>query len=477
MLVARRGLDEGLDRVREQTASDAEHDLAPNHALHAGVPVPILNKQAHSQDEDERAGHGERLDALELAHEEARRDAREHRAEGVQRRDARGRQDALVEADHERRVQEVALQVPRHVQADGDGEAGEDGAVRQRAERHAGVLGELHLPDDEGGDADDDADHQHHDDAGRLPALGGAAGEGEGQQDEREHGAEQDHADQVDLLGELVDLATHGAVVLDEAAGRELALAGGAPLRQDDGREEREGADGQDDAPHGQTPPPAGVVHDGLGDVARDPGVDEEGQGGDEGEQDAALQGRDVGDEDLDQEHEAGVPDLVEQLAGGEGLDAVRGGRHDGADDVEDDGEQQELDAAELVGHAGVGRLDGGGEDRAHRVHGPEQRVLAVAVGGVRLVGEPDGGVEAVAVGDQEDADEEDDLERGVEGRGDGGNPLDTLGVDIGPGFEAMLVARGDMRPLLGALALILLFDIHGVVYIYTKYGGDSNNK
>jgi LDH2 family malate/lactate/ureidoglycolate dehydrogenase len=45
-----------------------------------------------------------------------------------------------------------------------------------------------------------------------------------------------------------------------------------------------------DDGEHANTPIPGGVGEDGRGDVSTDPSVDDEGQGGDEGEEETGAE-------------------------------------------------------------------------------------------------------------------------------------------------------------------------------------------
>jgi hypothetical protein len=71
-------------------------------------------------------------------------------------------------------------------------------------------------------------------------------------------------------------------------------------MRQPQGDNQRHGADRIDDGEHADAPPPGRRTEHRRRDVSADPGVDDEGRGGDVGEEEARARARDVADDDLD---------------------------------------------------------------------------------------------------------------------------------------------------------------------------------
>ena len=84
------------------------------------------------------------------------------------------------------------------------------------------------------------------------------------------------------------------------------------------------------------SPSPARTLKHLGGDIRADERVDDEGRRDQRGDKSAPLQRRDVGDDDLGEQLQARVAHGIQDDATADGLNVVRGGDHDVADDVED---------------------------------------------------------------------------------------------------------------------------------------------
>lgn len=184
-----------------------------------------------------------------------------------------------------------------------------------------------------------------------------------------------------------------------------------------------QGTHGEDDGPHADAPFPGAVLQHELGNVTAHPGVDDEGQSGDVAEEETRTGRGYISNNDFDEQNNHGVANLVQNTAARKSVDIVGGGLDDGAEDVEEDGQANELDAAKDVGNLGGRGLGAHRDDRPDDIDGGCERMLAKRVGGRGLVGVAEGAVEAVGVCDEEDAQEDEDS---VAVGGDGGDGLDT---------------------------------------------------
>lgn len=97
-----------------------------------------------------------------------------------------------------------------------------------------------------------------------------------------------------------------------------------------------------------------------LRDIAADPDVDSSGNRGKDGPEEAVPQRRDVGDDDVLEEEEAGDAEDVDRGAGCVGVDVLGGSDDDVAECVQEDAERVALDAACDVGDLGDWRLRDG---------------------------------------------------------------------------------------------------------------------
>ena len=143
-----------------------------------------------------------------------------------------------------------------------------------------------------------------------VPLAVGAGREGEREQDECDARADQEQADDVELLHERPRAPGEG-----RGRRRELALAcldrdGDEPealgllLGPEEGDEEGREGDGDEDGEHAVAPAPAGAFEDLGRDVGADEGVDDEGRGREARDEAAPLEGGDVRDDDGQQELE-----------------------------------------------------------------------------------------------------------------------------------------------------------------------------
>ncbi|KAI9152228.1 hypothetical protein HJFPF1_09455 [Paramyrothecium foliicola] len=473
MLVLQVGLERSLGRVGEETTGNTKDDLSGNDtgATIGAGHTTVVDQKAESNHGDEGTGNDEDFEAAHLVHNQAEEGAGNDTDEGVEGGDASGALDAKVEGDNEDGVEVIGLHVPGKVEEESNAHGRPDGAVLHEPEGNERVRS-AHLPENKGRNAEH-TDDQRRNDVGLVPLGLEATGESKGHKNEGEDGNEKNDADDVETpeqLNGVVAVAERlegGAVVL------EVTLLLGTAANDPEAEDERQSADGVDDAPHADAPFPGGGGEDGGGNVTADPGVDDEGGGGDVAEEETGAGGGDVGNDDLDEQDDHGVADLVDDAAGAEGLDVCGDGLDDGAEDVEEDGEDDELDAAKDVGNLGRGGLGGGGDDGAQDADGGQQRVVVEGAGGGGLVGVAQGAVEAVDVGDEEDAEEDEDA---VERRDGLGQALDAedagrLGLVAG-GLRGRGHAGGVGGRLVDVLRLLARRVLHRVGHCGGGGGG-----
>ncbi|KFX86233.1 hypothetical protein O988_09702, partial [Pseudogymnoascus sp. VKM F-3808] len=108
----------------------------------------------------------------------------------------------------------------------------------------------------------------------RLPGLFDASREGEGDEDEREYGDDENYTDNVQLPEQFNSELFKPQRLERRLERSKLTGAVGAAAGQEERDKERHGADGEDDGPHADTPFPAWSGENGGGYVAADPGVD-----------------------------------------------------------------------------------------------------------------------------------------------------------------------------------------------------------
>ena len=72
----------------------------------------VVDKEPECDHEEASTEEDEWLEATDLEYDETEEDTSEDGSEAVKRRDTRSRLDALVESNHEYRVQEVSLACP-----------------------------------------------------------------------------------------------------------------------------------------------------------------------------------------------------------------------------------------------------------------------------------------------------------------------------------------------------------------------------
>ena len=409
MLVLEADLQTRLSGIREQAASHTENNLGTNDAG-AGIArdgTSVADQQAEANQVQGRADDDEGLEAAHLVDNKAEKGSDNDAHERVQRGDPGSGVDTKVKGDDQDGVEVVGLHAVGEVEQEGDAHGRPDAAVLHQDKGHQG-MGSPELPDDEYGYAKE-TNNQRCDDMGRLPLTVEAAGESQRHQDQGEDGNEQDDADDVEQPEELARQALEAEHLEGGAVVVQAALAASAARDEPQAEDERQGADGIDDAPHADAPVPGGGAQDSLGDVAADPGVDDEGQGGQVAEEEAGARGGDVGDDDLDQQDDHGVADLVDDAAAGVGGHIGGDGLDDGAQHVEEDGQAHQLDAAEDVGDLGRRGLGRRGDDGTHDVDGRGQRVAGEGRRGIGLVGVAQGAVQPVGVGHQEHAREDED--------------------------------------------------------------------
>ncbi|VUC21009.1 unnamed protein product [Clonostachys rosea] len=450
VLVLELDLEGGLGGVREHATSDTEDDFGGDDTdlgvAALGVATEV-DEETEGDHEETGTGKNDVFEAADLEDDQTHDGADNDTAEGVETADAGGHVDVKVEGNNEHVVEVVSLHVPDEVEHESNAEGGPNTAVAHEAEGNEGVRGP-ELPEDENGEAAETND-KGSDDAGRLPAVGG--GEGEGDQDEVEYGDDENDAGDVEQPEQLDEEVAHAQALEGGLVVGEETLLLGAAGDEQEGDDEGKAAHGVDDAPHGITPVDGGAGQDGGGNVTTGPGVDDEGQGRDVGEEETSTGRGDIGDQDLDQEGDHGVSDLVDGRAGREGGYIGRGGEDDGADNVEDDAGEDELNTAEDIGDLSGSGLGGSTNDGADDIDGRDQSLGAEFTGGVVLVGVAEGAVETVAVGDEEDAEEDDD----AVGQGqDGGHGLDA--ADTGR-LEALEALHGVGSALLSDHRVLLI--------------------
>lgn len=184
------------------------------------------------------------------------------------------------------------------------------------------------LPDDEGGDAAD-ADHDGGDDVRTSPLVCKASSGREGREDEGEDGDHEDDSDNVELPEEcdghaLGTVHLVGSFVVDESAGLLCSAVG-----NEERREDRDGTDGVDDAPHANTPSPGGCCEHSRRHITTHPCVDDERCCGNEGEEETRTKRGTIGDDYLDQQDDGGVANLVKNGSSTEAFNSASRGLDD----------------------------------------------------------------------------------------------------------------------------------------------------
>lgn len=271
-------------------------------------------------------------------------------------------------------------------------------------ERKQWLPGSFPFPEDKDRDGDD-AYHQGCENFGFTPVARTAAApcNGQGGENQREHGDDQNDADDIKLVEEL-DGELFGAHHLEGRSIRvKLAGFSGFATGPPQGAQQREGANGIDDAPHAYAPSPRGHREHGFRDVPADPSVDEKGECGNVGEEDTPAHGGGVGNDHFDQTKDAGVADLIQNGTSAKGFDAVGGRLDNCAQEIEEDADQHQLETTENVGDLGGGGLRGGSNHGSKDVDGGKQRVEAEGLGRVALVRIAGHPIETVGVGDDEE--------------------------------------------------------------------------
>lgn len=111
----RRSLNTSLRRIWEHSARDTKADLRTDDTRmrSRASTTAEVDEEAEGDHEETCSGHDEGFEAADFEHNEAEREAGEHGGEAVERSDAGGGLDGLVEGNDEDGVEEVTLHVPR----------------------------------------------------------------------------------------------------------------------------------------------------------------------------------------------------------------------------------------------------------------------------------------------------------------------------------------------------------------------------
>lgn len=445
VLVVGGGLDGGLGGVGEETGAKAQETQGTHDAGLGVGAATVVDEHAHGDDPHDSAPHNEGLEVADLNNDKAEQRTGDDGDERVERGDAGGGLVGLVDGDDEHGVHVVSLHVPDPVDEDTDAHGGPDTGLLDELKGHNGDGGPA-LPEDKEGD-DAEADDERSNDLGLAPLGADTAGEGEGHEDEGQEGDEQEEANDVELEKQPLEEAQQAALGVLGLLLADLLESAGllcAVVHVGEADEQGHAGHGEDDGPHGDTPGP--LEAHGADEVTGDPGVDDEGGCGDEGGQQTPVEQGEICGNELHEQDDAGVAKLVDDGAAGVDACVVGLGLEDGADDVEEDTETEQLRAAKDVRQSGVEGLGGDGDDGDGDVDGGNQRVGAVGGLGKGLELAADSVVEAVGVGDEEDAEEDDEGADAAVLRGDDLDAANTARLDDGPGLVLVVVGGRVLR-------------------------------
>ena len=227
----------------------------------------------------------------------------------------------------------------------------------------------LELPENKGRDAAD-TDDKRCNDVSLRPGGGVTVGNVDGDEDESENGNDKNDADDIqnpeqldEDIGDTEDLEGRAPVV-------EQTLLLRAMRDEHEAKNQRESADGVDDGPHADAPVPGRAAENLLGDVTADPGVDDERKSRNIAEEQTSAGRGDIGDDDLEKEDDHGIADLVDDRASSKSLDTICHSLDDCTENVEEDGQENELNTTENIGNLSCGRLSGSSNDRPDNVDG-----------------------------------------------------------------------------------------------------------
>lgn len=462
-------LQRRLSSIREHTAGHTKNDLSSNDT-NSGVLVgatAVMNEETKSDHEERHTNENKDLEPADFVDDETEQSADNDTDKRVERSDSSGRQDGKVKRHLQHGKQIITLQGPRKVEKDGNSNGGPDRPVLHQLKGDKRVR-TPQFPVDENRNAAN-TDHERRNNVSLLPGALEATGDGQGSEDEAKDGNNENNANDVQQPEEFLEkrlppeLLERRLVVIEAA----LLLGATGHKRQTD--DQRHGAHRVDDAPHADSPVPfIRAGHDVVDNVAADPGVDDEGQGRDVAEEETGAGGRNVGNDDLDQQQNHGVSNLVNHTAASKRLDVLGRCFDDAADDVKQNGHANQLDSSKDIGNLGGCRLCSSGNDGSHDIDGGQKRVLAEFVGRIGLVRVAKRSVQAVRICNKQHRQENKDSVGRRDGGRDGFHPDYTGRANVFDCFHYRLVLVGvfisRLRSRSGLEAVGCIFFGHGHV-------------
>ena len=452
LLVLEVGLERGLSRIREHTTSDTQDDLGANDTRLVGAAgvTSVADEQTESDEEETGTSNNEHLETADLVDDKTQDGTGDDTGKRVERGDSGSSRDAKVESNSEDGKQVVTLQGPGKVEHASHTKRSPDGAILHLLERNKRMRSS-ELPEDKGRDADE-TDDEGSNDMGLSPLGLEASGSGQRNKDQSKDGDDQDDADDIEKPEELNGKVLEAELLEGRAVVDEETLLLGAMGDDHEADDERSGADGVDDAPHANSPSPGRGAQDSFSDVAADPGVDDEGQGGDVTEEETGSSGGDIGDDDLDEEKNHGVANLVNDGAGRKRSQVLGDGFDDRSEGVEEYGHADELNTTKDISNLSSRRLSSSSNNGSQCVDGRQKRVGVEGIRGEGLVGVADGTVETVGVGDKEDAKEDEDAVGKGDDLGNGLDADDSWGGQVADGVGGRLGLVGDLATMVVGL-------------------------
>lgn len=251
LLVLDVGLQRSLGRVWEHTTSNTEDNLGADDTGLGGARgvTTVADEQTKGDKEEAGTEDDEHFEAANLVDNETEDGACDNTGKGVEGADASGGRDAKVKGDTQDGEEVIALHSPGKVEHAGHAHGSPDGAILYEGKGDERVRGS-ELPEDEERDGEE-ADDKRSNDMSLAPLSADTTGDGERDENEGKDRDDEDYANDVEEPEELDDKV--GEAKLSEGRGvaiKQTLLAGATA---DDGEtdDEREGANGVDDAPHG----------------------------------------------------------------------------------------------------------------------------------------------------------------------------------------------------------------------------------